>query len=107
MGHIRNTPKRVSGTGWRRPSASPNAMPRDAFVLVFFSDHEPGDVLQEYQWHAPLAGQLDEVCALLRGLGEQDAVVREDGHRHAVDARETGDQRGAETRLPFIEVAAI
>jgi hypothetical protein len=47
------------------------------------------------------------VRALLRGLGKQDAVVGEDADRHAVDAREAGDQRGAEARLPFVEVAAI
>jgi hypothetical protein len=44
-----------------------------------------------------LAAQLDEVRALLGGLAEQDAVVGDDAHRHALDMRKAADQRGAES----------
>ena len=56
----------------------------DAAGLVFPSDHEAGDVLQEHQRDAALAAQLDEVRALQRRFGEQDAVVGEDADRIAV-----------------------
>ena len=41
------------------------------------------------------------------GLGKQDAVVGDDAHLHALDARKTGDQRGAVARLELIKLAAI
>ena len=46
--------------------------------LVLAADHEPGDVLQEDERDPALAGELDEVRALERRLGEEDAVVGED-----------------------------
>jgi hypothetical protein len=59
----------------------------NAFVLVLAADHEAGDVLQEHQRDLALAAQLDEVRALDGRLAEQDAVVGDDAHRHALDAR--------------------
>ena len=40
-----------------------------------------------------LAGELDEMGAFQRALGEEDAVVGQDRHRVAPDPREAGDQR--------------
>jgi hypothetical protein len=70
-------------------------------------DHEAGDVLQEHQRHLALAAQLDEVRALHARSREQDAVVGDDAHRHALDVREAGDQRGAEAGLELVELAAV
>ena len=79
----------------------------DALGLVLAADHEAGDVLQEQQRDAALAGELDEMRALLRALGEQHAVVGEDRHRHAPDMREAADQRAAVVRLELVELAAV
>ena len=46
--------------------------------LVLLADHEARDVLQEQQRDAALVAELDEVRALQRRFGEQDAVVRDD-----------------------------
>ena len=43
----------------------------------------------------PLAGELDEVGALLRALAEQHAVVGEDRDRHSPDMEIAGT-RGSE-----------
>src|SRR5690606_19236049 len=83
------------------------AMLGDAAGLVFLPDHEAGDVLQKQQRNAALAGQFDEVRAFLRRFGEEDAVVRQDRHRIAVDMGETANQRGAEQRLEFIEAGVV
>ena len=45
--------------------------------------------------------------ALQRRLGKQHAVVGDDAHRHAVNPREPGHQRGAVARLEFVEIAAV
>ena len=82
-------------------------MAGDAFVFVFFADHEAGDVLQKHQRHLALAAQLDEVRALLRTFRKQHAVVGDDADRHAFDVRKTAHQRGAKTRLELMELAAI
>jgi hypothetical protein len=79
----------------------------DAAGFVFAADHEAGDVLQEEERNAALAGELDEVRALLRAFGEQDAVVGEDGDRHAPDAREAGDERFAIELLELVELGAV
>ena len=42
----------------------------DAFGLVFTANHEAGDVLQEEKRDASLAGEFNEVRALLRAFGE-------------------------------------
>src|SRR5438552_5349111 len=75
----------------------------DAGILVLAAHHEAADVLQEEQRHAARGAQLDEVRALLSHLAEQDAVVGNDAHRHAVQAREAGDQRRAVARLELVQ----
>ncbi len=79
----------------------------DAAFFVLLADHEASDVLQEQQRDAALAGQLDEVRAFLRGLGEQDAVVGEDRHRVAVQVGEAAHQGGTEQRLELVEHRAV
>ena len=79
----------------------------DAAGLVVAPDHEAGDVLQEQQRDLPAVAQLDEVRALERGLGEQDAVVRDDPDRMAVQPGEAGDQRRPVERLELGEPAAV
>jgi hypothetical protein len=56
---------------------------------------KPRDVLQKHQRHLALAAQLDEMRALLRRFAEQNAVVGDDAHRHALDVRKAADQGGA------------
>jgi hypothetical protein len=51
----------------------------------------------------PLVAQLDEVRALQRALGEQDAVVGQHPDRVAVDVREAGHQRRAVARLELLQ----
>src|SRR5438876_935163 len=80
---------------------------RDAPVLVLLADHEAGDVLEEEERHAALAGERDEVRALQRGLREEHAVVGEDADLVAVQAGEAGDQRRAVERLELVEAAAV
>src|SRR3712207_8547303 len=45
--------------------------------------------------------------ALLRRLGEEDAVVREDADREALDPREAADERLAVELLELVEAAAV
>src|SRR5437764_1280805 len=59
------------------------------------------------RWRAAVAAQLDEVRALLRRLREQDAVVGDDAHRHALDLREAAHQRRAEARLELVELGVV
>ena len=59
------------------------------------------------QRNAALRAELDEVRALQRRFGEQDAVVGDDADRIAPDAREAGDERGAVARLELVELAAV
>src|SRR5690606_17290332 len=66
---------------------------RDARVLVLAANHEAGDVLQEHQRDAALVAQLDEMRALERAFGKQDAVVGDDADRIAVQVREAGHER--------------
>ncbi len=83
------------------------AMTGDAFVLGLAADHEAGDVLQEQQRNAALAAQLDEVRALDRTVRKQDAVVRKNAYRHAVQMRKAAHQRGAEAGLELVELGTI
>ncbi len=69
--------------------------------------HEAGDVLQEHQRYAFAAAQLDEMRAFQRTLGKQNAVVRQDSDRDAVDVGKAADQRGAVKRLEFVKPCAI
>jgi hypothetical protein len=68
---------------------------------------KPGDVLEEDERHAALAGELDEVRSLEGALGEEDAVVREDPDRKALDVAEPADEGLAVERLELVEVAAV
>src|SRR5207253_3343751 len=68
---------------------------------------EAGDVLQEHERDAALAAELDEVRALLRRLGEENAVIREDPDRDALDPREAGDERLAVELLELLEARAV
>ncbi len=76
-------------------------------MLVLLADHETGDVLQKDQRDAALRAQLDEVRALQRRLGKQDAVVGDDADRHAVQVGESADQRRAVERLELVEFAVV
>ena len=93
------------GTGHRGHQLG--AVLGDAAFLVLLADHKAGDVLQEQQRNAALAGQFDKVRALLRGLGKQDAVIGQNRHRIAVQVRKPAHQRGAEQRLELIERAVV
>ena len=64
----------------------------DAAGLVFAADHEAGDVLQEHQRDAALGAEFDEMRALERALGKEDAVIGEDADRIAPDPREPAHQ---------------
>jgi hypothetical protein len=79
----------------------------DPSVLVLPPDHEARDVLQEQEGHAALRAQFDEVRTLLRRLREQDAIVGDDSDRHAVEAREPGNQRRAVARLELVEARTV
>jgi hypothetical protein len=46
-------------------------------------------------------------CAPFSAAREQDAVVGDDAHRHAVQVREAAHQRGAVAGLELVELAAI
>jgi hypothetical protein len=75
----------------------------DAAGLVAATDHEAGDVLQEDQRDAALAGELDEVRPFQRALGEQHAVVSQDRHRIAPDLGKAADEGRAVELLEFVE----
>src|SRR5207244_120355 len=79
----------------------------DPAGLVLLADHEARDVLQEDERQLALARELDEVRALLRRLGEEDAVVREDADRVALDPRPAADERLAVERLELVEARAV
>ncbi|MPL74822.1 hypothetical protein SDC9_20641 [bioreactor metagenome] len=83
------------------------AVARDALVLVFAADHEAGDILQEDQRDRASRAKLDEMRGLLRGLGKEHAVVRDDAHRAALEMGETGHDRLAEARLELVEAAPV
>src|SRR5919202_1435846 len=76
-------------------------------ALVRTPHHEAGDVLQEEQGDAALITQLDEVRALERAFGEEDAVVGHDADGKALDAREAADERGAVEGLELVQAAAV
>ena len=54
-----------------------------------------------------LRRELDEVRPLLRRLGEQDAVVRQNRDRVALDVREARHERLAVERLELVEARAV
>src|SRR3546814_7220487 len=75
--------------------------------LIFAADHEAGDMLEEQQGNAPLAGEFDEMRALLRAFAEQHAVIGQDRYRHAPYMGEAADERGAVKRLELVKFAAV
>src|SRR6267142_246209 len=79
----------------------------DTARLVFLSDHEAVDVLEEHERNPALAAQLDEVRPLQCGFREQDAVVRDDSDRVAADAREPGHQCRPGLGLELVELACV
>lgn len=65
----------------------------DARVLGLGADHESGHVVQEDDGRALLVTQADKVGALGRFVGvDHGRLIRNDGRRHAHDARECRDQ---------------
>ena len=79
----------------------------DSARFGFLPDHETGDVLQEHQRDAALGAQFDEVRALERRFGKQDAVIGDDADRVAVQMGESADQRGAVQLLERVKFAAV
>src|SRR5947208_2779771 len=106
---MRKTPNFMSGIGALRLALRPSASTRrvSAGSMTPSSHNEAGDVLQEHARHLALAAQLDEVRALVGALREQDAVVGDDAHRHALDPREAAHQRRAVARLELLEFRAV
>jgi hypothetical protein len=47
------------------------------------------------------------VCAFERGLAEQNTIVGDDAHSHALNVRKTADQGGSETGFEFVERTAV
>src|SRR5439155_11694959 len=66
-----------------------------------------GDVLEEHERDAALAGELDEVRALEGGLGEEDPVVGEDPDGPPVEMGEPAHERLAVALLELVEAAAV
>src|SRR3546814_20418577 len=79
----------------------------DPLRLIFAADHEAGDILEEQQGNAPLAGEFDEMRALLRAFAEQHAVIGQDRYRHAPYMGEAADERGDVKRLELVKFAAV
>src|SRR4029077_1599208 len=83
------------------------AVAGNAAGLVLDADHEARDVLEEDERDAALAAELDEMRTLLRRLGEEDAVVREDPDRDPLDVCEAGDERLAVELLELLEARPV
>ena len=79
----------------------------DPAVLVLAADHEAGDVLQEHERNGALRAQFDEMRALERALGEQDAVVGQNADRMAFDVGEAADERDAVARSEFGKIRTV
>ena len=78
----------------------------DAFVFVFFANHETCDVLQKDQRNSALLTKLDKVRCLQGTFAEQNAVVTDNAHRVTVDARKTGDDRFSIATFEFVKLTA-
>ena len=83
------------------------AVPRDAFVLILTPHHESCDILQEHKWNFALRAELNKVCALLRRLRKQHAVVCDYPDGAPFEVRETGDQSLTVARFELIKPRAI
>lgn len=57
----------------------------------WMTHHESGNVLQEQERDTALSAEFDKVRTLLRRLGEEHTVVRDDTHGNTVDARKACD----------------
>src|SRR3546814_6354998 len=79
----------------------------DPLGLIFATDHEAADILEEEQGDAPLLRQFDEMRALDRAFAEQHAIVREDRYRDAPDMSAAADKSRAICRLELVELAAV
>ena len=75
--------------------------------LIFATDHETGNILQEQQRDFALLGQFDEMRALLRALAKQHAIIGKDRDRRPPDMGKAAHQRAAIKRLEFMKLAAI
>ena len=80
---------------------------RDAAAFILTAHHEAGDVLEEDQRHPPLGAELDKVCGLERGLGEQHTVVRHNADEVAVQPGESGDQCWTIPSLEFVKAGTV
>ena len=89
------------GTGHWPRRVPPTPVFRDPLVLVVATHHEPGDVLQEGEWHSPQAAQLNEMSSLKGRLREQDPVVGQDTDQQTVHACEASHERGADLPAVF------
>ena len=63
--------------------------------------------MQEQQRNAALAGQFDEMRALLRAFGKQHTIIGKDCHRHAPDMRRTADQPRKQARTAMTQKAIL
>lgn len=79
----------------------------NAFVLIFLSDHESGDVLQENQGNHPLGTNLNEVSTLLGTLTEQNTIVGDDSNLLVVNPAESSQQSRSILLFVLLELRAI
>src|SRR5712691_8727255 len=79
----------------------------DACALVLAADYEARDVLEKDERDGPLVAQLDEMGALQRRLGKEDAVVGDDADKKPMETREASHQRRAVALFEFIETGAV
>src|SRR5215469_1881018 len=68
------------------------AVAGNPFVFIFFTHHEAGNILEEYQRDASLAAELDEMSSLLSGLRKENSVICQYTDRVTPNARKPADQ---------------
>ena len=79
----------------------------NATGLCIFAHHEAGNVLQKHERYVALTAELNEMRTFEGGLGEQDAIVRDDSDLLAINACEARDERGAIVTLELGELGAV
>ena len=79
----------------------------DSSSLVLFSNHEASDVLKKDQRQPARLAKFDEVSALERALGEQDAVGCEDSYRESPNPCEGRHQGSPIKGLEFSKLARV